>query len=118
GPRSLYGASKLAAEMLIQEYVFSRGLKALINRCGIIAGPWQMGKVDQGVVAFWMMQHFFQRELCYLGFGGQGKQVRDLLHVADLADLLHRQMQTPETWVGRVYNVGGGRTCSVSLREL
>lgn len=118
GPRSLYGSSKLAAELLAQEYVFNYGLRAIILRCGILTGPWQMGKVDQGVVTFWLAQHLFHRELRYLGFGGSGKQVRDLLHVADLANLLDVQMRADESWDGSIYNVGGGRECSISLSEL
>src|SRR5215218_499281 len=49
GARTLYGATKLAAELLITEYAETYGLQAVVNRCGVIAGPWQMGKVDQGV---------------------------------------------------------------------
>ena len=118
GARSFYGTSKLAGEQLIQEYVFSYGMRALINRCGVIAGPWQMGKVDQGVITLWVARHYFGRPLRYTGFGGQGKQVRDILHVHDLFDLLLLQLEAPERWDGRVYNVGGGNDVSVSLREL
>ena len=118
GARSFYGTSKLAGEQLIQEYVFSYGMRALINRCGVIAGPWQMGKVDQGVITLWVTRHYFDRPLCYTGFGGHGKQVRDILHVRDLFDLLQLQLEAPERWDGRVYNVGGGNQGSVSLREL
>lgn len=118
GARSFYGASKLACEQILQEYVGSCGMKALINRCGILTGPWQMGKVDQGVVTLWVACHSFGKPLRYTGFGGQGKQVRDLLHVADLFDLIVRQMAAPDRWDGRVYNVGGGPEVSVSLREL
>jgi CDP-paratose 2-epimerase len=118
GPRSYYGSSKLASELLLQEYVASAGLQALINRCGVLAGPWQMGKVDQGVMTLWVARHHFRRSLRYTGFGGQGKQVRDLLHIEDLFRLLVRQFSRPELWDGRVYNVGGGRQVSLSLREL
>ncbi len=118
GARSFYGASKLAGEQLLQEYVYNSGMKALINRCGILAGPWQMGKVDQGVITLWVARHYFQKPLRYIGFGGQGKQVRDLLHVDDLFDLLLRQMGSLSFWDGRVYNVGGGTDVSLSLREL
>ncbi len=118
GARSFYGTSKLACEHLIQEYVDSYQLKAIINRCGVIAGPWQLGKIDQGVVALWVAHHYFQKPLQYIGFGGNGKQVRDLLHVEDLFDLLRLQLESPETWDGRVYNVGGGIEHSVSLLEL
>ena len=118
GARSFYGTSKLAGEQLIQEYVFSYGMRALINRCGVIAGPWQMGKVDQGVITLWVARHYFGRPLRYTGFGGHGKQVRDILHVHDLFDLLLLQLEAPERWDGRVYNVGGGNDVSVSLREL
>jgi CDP-paratose 2-epimerase len=77
-----------------------------------------MGKVDQGVITLWVARHYFGRPLCYIGFGGQGKQVRDILHVNDLFDLLQLQLEAPERWDGRVYNVGGGIEESVSLREL
>jgi len=118
GARSFYGTSKLACEELVREYVYNYGMTALINRCGILAGPWQMGKVDQGVVTLWVARHFFQKPLQYTGFGGRGKQVRDLLHIKDLFDLLLLQMQTLARWDGRVYNVGGSQHIAVSLREL
>lgn len=118
GTRSYYGTSKLASEHIIQEYVANSGVKALINRCGVLAGPWQMGKVDQGVITLWVARHLFGLPLKYIGFGGTGKQVRDVLHVEDLFDLVCRQFDRPELWDGRVYNAGGGRECSVSLCEL
>jgi CDP-paratose 2-epimerase len=118
GARSFYGASKLACEQLIQEYVHSYDLEAIINRCGVICGPWQMGKVDQGVITLWVAKHYFQQALRYIGFGGEGKQVRDVLHIEDLFDLLQLQLASKSLWDGRVYNVGGGNEISVSLREL
>lgn len=117
GARTLYGATKLAAELLIEEFRAGLGVPAAIDRCGVIAGPWQMGKVDQGVFTHWMLAHHFGNPLTYIGFGGEGKQVRDLLHVEDLVDLVERQLLAPEEWDGRTVNVGGGRECSLSLRE-
>ena len=117
GARTLYGTTKLAAELLIEEYRAAHGLRAVIDRCGVVAGPWQMGKTDQGVFTHWMLAHHFGRELSYIGFGGSGKQVRDLLHVDDLLDLLEHQLDTPERWDGVTVNVGGGRECSLSLLE-
>jgi CDP-paratose 2-epimerase len=117
GARTLYGASKLCAELLIAEYAESFGLRTVIDRCGVIAGPWQMGKVDQGVFTHWMLAFYFDRPLAYLGFGGVGKQVRDLLHVGDLAELVDDQLLRPEHWSGAVVNVGGGTATSLSLRE-
>jgi CDP-paratose 2-epimerase len=117
GPRSLYGTTKLAAEMLIEEYRHAYGIKAVVNRCGVLAGPWQMGKGDQGVFTFWLASHYFKRPLRYLGFGGQGKQVRDLLHAEDLAALVLEQAESLESWNGVTVNVGGGPEISLSLRE-
>jgi CDP-paratose 2-epimerase len=117
GARTLYGATKLAAELLIEEYRAGFGVPAVIDRCGVIAGPWQMGKVDQGVFTHWMLAHHFRNRLSYIGFGGHGKQVRDLLHVEDLVDLVERQLLSPDLWDGRTVNVGGGRECSLSLVE-
>jgi CDP-paratose 2-epimerase len=117
GARTLYGATKLSAELLIEEYADAFGLRAVTNRCGVIAGPWQMGKVDQGVFSWWLLSHLFDRPLTYIGYGGSGKQVRDLLHVDDLVDLVDEQLGDQERWSGTVANVGGGRECSLSLLE-
>jgi len=118
GVRSFYGASKLASEMVLQEYANAYGMKGLINRCGVIAGPWQMGKVDQGVVTLWVARHEFGKPLSYNGYGGQGKQVRDVMHIDDVAALVLKQCASLKHWDGRVYNVGGGNAVSTSLREL
>ena len=117
GARTLYGATKLSAEHLIEEYADAFGLRAVANRCGVIAGPWQMGKVDQGVFSWWLLSHLFERPLSYIGYGGSGKQVRDLLHVEDLVELIDEQLGEPERWSGVTANVGGGRECSLSLLE-
>jgi CDP-paratose 2-epimerase len=118
GARSLYGASKLASELLIEEYTAAYGLEAVVNRCGVLTGPWQMGKVDQGFFVLWAARHVYGGALAYSGFGGGGHQVRDVLHVADLFDLICRQIDSFEHHSGRTYNVGGGPAHSVSLAEL
>ena len=117
GARTLYGATKLGGELLAVEYADAFGVRAVVNRCGVIAGPWQMGKVDQGVFTHWVLSHYFGRPLTYIGYGGNGKQVRDLLFVDDLVDLLEQQLLRPDEWVGFVGNVGGGRECSLSLLD-
>jgi CDP-paratose 2-epimerase len=117
GARTLYGATKLAAELLVTEYAAVADLPTVINRCGVIAGPWQMGKVDQGVFTYWLLAHQTGRPLRYIGYGGAGKQVRDLLHVEDLVELIERQLSAPDHWRGRTLNVGGGRDISLSLAE-
>lgn len=118
GSRSLYGATKLASELLIEEYGALFGLRAIVNRCGVLTGPWQMGKVDQGIVALWVVHHYFGKPLKYFGFGGSGKQVRDFLHVDDLYRLVSLQIRHANRHVGHVYNVGGGVEHSFSLAEL
>ncbi|MBD0390498.1 MAG: NAD-dependent epimerase/dehydratase family protein [Nostoc sp. C3-bin3] len=117
GARSLYGATKLASELLVAEYADAYGLRTVINRCGVLTGPWQMGKVDQGVFALWMAFHYFQRSLKYIGYGGTGKQVRDFLHVTDLLDLIDIQIHSLEELRGQTFNVGGGANNTLSLYE-
>lgn len=117
GARSIYGATKLASELLIEEYRAAFGLRTLVNRCGVLAGPWQMGKVDQGVFSLWIARHLTGGPLTYNGWGGTGKQVRDLLHVDDLTDLVLLQLDRIDTLAGRTFNVGGGSDCSLSLQE-
>jgi CDP-paratose 2-epimerase len=118
GARSLYGMTKLAGELMITEYADAYGLRCAINRCGLIAGPWQMGKTDQGVITLWVAAHFFGRPLSYIGFGGAGKQVRDILHIGDLCDLVRDQVAHFDRYAGKLFNVGGGLAGSLSLREM
>src|SRR3954452_18368451 len=118
GARSLYGMTKLAGELMVTEYADAYGLRAAINRCGLIAGPWQMGKSDQGVVTLWAAAHYFKRPLRYIGFGGTGKQVRDIVHIDDVCDLVADQVARFESYAGGLFNAGGGLRHSASLLEL
>ncbi len=118
GYRSLYGTTKLASELAIEEYHHLFGLDTIINRCGVLTGPYQMGKVDQGVVVLWMARHFWPKQLKYIGFGGTGKQVRDILHIDDLVSLIDFQLSNFDLFNGQVFNIGGGLEVSISLREL
>lgn len=116
GTRTLYGATKLAGELLLAEYA-ALGVEFLIDRFGVIAGPGQMGRVDQGVFALWMSRYVFGGSLRYQGWGGQGKQVRDVLHIDDACDLLLAQLAAWPQMSGRTWNAGGGLANSLSLAE-
>lgn len=118
GARSMYGATKLASELLVQEYASMYRVRSQILRCGVIAGPWQMGKVDQGFLPLWVAAHVFGFSLKYSGFNGSGKQVRDVLHVDDFCDLIHLLLSRSNWGECLTYCVGGGRTSNVSLLEL
>lgn len=118
GSRSFYGSTKLASELLIQEYQALKGMKTVINRCGVLSGPWQMGKVDQGVIVLWLARHFFKGNLKYIGYEGKGKQTRDVLHIDDLTRLIDWQIKNLDLVNGEVFNVGGGNEVSFSLVEL
>ncbi len=117
GVRSMYGATKLSSELILREYINMYGIKGVINRCGVIAGPWQFGKADQGVFTLWLLAHHFRKPLKYIGFGGKGKQVRDLLHPHDLFRLIDIQLSDIEKTSGNIYNIGGGNEISLSLME-
>lgn len=120
GARSLYGGTKYAAEVMLREYADAFNLPVVINRCGVLAGAWQFGKPDQGIAAFWTAAHTFGRDLKYIGFNGSGKQVRDMLHINDLIDVILLQVKNPENFsINKgVWNVGGGVNSSASLLEL
>lgn len=118
GARSVYGATKLCSELLLHEYIEAYKIKGIINRCGVLTGPWQMGKVDQGVIVLWVAKHIYGKPLSYIGFGGTGKQVRDILHVQDLFDLISMQLDRFDALNGETFNVGGGSAVSLSLLEL
>jgi CDP-paratose 2-epimerase len=118
GARSFYGSTKLASELLIQEYAEFYGLSAAITRFSVIAGPRQMGKTDQGIATLWMAKHFWKQPLRYIGYGGMGKQVRDILHIDDLVQLIDLQIHQPEKFAKKIFNAGGGLSNSASLAEM
>jgi CDP-paratose 2-epimerase len=117
-PRSLYGTTKLASELVVAEYIDTYDLKGIVNRCGVITGPWQMGKIDQGVFVLWVAKHYFKQPLSYIGYGGEGKQVRDFVHIDDLYRAIKLQLENFDDYNAGTYNIGGGLTNSVSLQEL
>ncbi len=116
-PISLYGATKLCSEIMAVEYGLSFGFPVWINRCGVLAGAGQFGTAEQGIFSYWLHAHASRLPLRYIGFGGQGYQVRDAFHPADLARLLVLQLRRdpPED---PVYNVSGGAENAMSLAQL
>ena len=117
-PLSLYGTSKRAAELLALEYGSAFDFPVWINRCGVMAGPGQFGKVDQGIVSFWINSHRARKPLKYIGFGGNGYQVRDFFDPKDLVSLLVKQTENPNSNAPSIVNIGGGISSSLSLAEL
>lgn len=118
GPRSFYGATKLSSELFVLEYSAFYGIQSAITRFGVIAGPGQLGKTDQGVVTLWVAKHYFQKSLSYIGYGGEGKQVRDILHIDDATKLIDLQVHQTDLFEQKVYNAGGGSGNSLSLQEM
>ncbi len=117
-PLSLYGSSKLCSELLALEYGALFEFPVWINRCGLMAGPGQFGRADQGVFSFWIHSWRARQPLAYIGFNGRGAQVRDALHPHDLVPLLRKQMASGGTAVNRIFNIGGGAANSCSLAAL
>jgi CDP-paratose 2-epimerase len=117
-PVSLYGATKLASEVLALEYGTTFGFPVWVNRCGVLAGAGQFGRPDQGIFAYWINSWLRRRKLKYIGFDGMGHQVRDCLHPEDLATLIERQLKTEDATKPRVLNVSGGQESAMSLRVL
>jgi len=118
-PLSLYGASKLASETLALEYGGVFGFPVWLNRCGVLAGAGQFGRPDQGIFAYWINCHRRHVPLRYIGFDGQGNQVRDCLHPRDLVPLLEKQVAAGlDMSKPRLVNVAGGRASAMSLRQL
>ncbi|MBI5201967.1 MAG: NAD-dependent epimerase/dehydratase family protein, partial [Elusimicrobia bacterium] len=90
------------------------GLKTVVFRQSCIYGPWQYGEEDQGWIAWFLIAALQGRPIRLFG---DGRQVRDVLFVDDLLDVYERATRTPAAR-GQVFNVGGGTTRTLSLREL
>jgi CDP-paratose 2-epimerase len=117
-PISLYGATKLASEVMALEYGCAFDFPVWITRCGVLAGAGQFGTPAQGIFAFWLNAHLRRRPIRYIGFNGTGHQTRDAFHPRDLAALLVAQIRTARRDGPRIYTAGGGRANSMSLAQL
>ncbi len=117
-PVSLYGATKLASEILALEYGETFNFPVWINRCGAMSGAGQFGKADQGIFAYWINAYLRRQPLKYIGFGGKGFQMRDCFHPQDLIPLLQKQTSVSKAPMIRIFNLGGGPSQAMSLAEL
>ena len=118
GPKTIYGVTKLASEMLVEEFSYAFDIKFIINRCGVISGPLQFGKQDQGFVSLWIWNHIKKKKMKYIGYGGFGNQVRDVLHIYDLCDLILLQIKKINKINYRLFTIGGSKKSCTSLKEL
>lgn len=112
---SIYGLSKVMADLACQEYAHAFGVKTVINRFGVLSGEGQFGKTDQGWVVWWAAAFHFGLPLKYIGWAG--KQVRDIVFVEDVCRLVELQIEAMDSIRGEVFNLGGGRAGSLSLLE-
>jgi CDP-paratose 2-epimerase len=113
--RSPYGCSKGAADQYVLDYARSYGLPATVFRMSCIYGPHQHGTEDQGWVAHFLIRAAQDRALAIYG---DGRQVRDLLHVQDLVRALLAAEQCLPRLAGEAFNIGGGSANALSLNEL
>jgi CDP-paratose 2-epimerase len=111
--RSVFGASALAADLMVQEYGRTFGLRTVVLRCGCVAGPSQVARELHGFLAHLTRSHLQGRR--YQIHGHDGKQVRDHLHCADVAQAIAAIQRAPRP--GEVYNLGGGRANACSIVE-
>ncbi|HEX6940810.1 MAG TPA: GDP-mannose 4,6-dehydratase [Longimicrobiales bacterium] len=112
---SPYGCSKGAADQYVRDYARIYDLPTCVFRMSCIYGPRQFGNEDQGWVAHFVISALSGRPITVYG---DGKQVRDILFVDDLVDLMIRSARKARDQPGRIYNVGGGAGNAVSLIEL
>ncbi|BET69644.1 NAD-dependent epimerase/dehydratase family protein [Opitutales bacterium ASA1] len=110
---SLFGASKVAADVMVQEYGRYFGLPTCCLRGGCLTGPNHSGVELHGFLSFLVKCNLEERE--YRIFGYKGKQVRDNIHSLDVARFIHAFSEAPRC--GEVYNLGGGKANSCSILE-
>lgn len=110
---SIFGASKLSADIMVQEYAMTYGLKTVCFRCGCLTGKNHAGAELHGFLSY--MAKVARKGGTYKIFGHGGKQVRDNLHAFDVARAIAEFQKNPRP--GEVYNLGGGRENSISVLE-
>lgn len=114
---SFYGQTKLASERMLNEFSVFDNFTYTILRPGVISGPGQFGKAEQGFVSLWLKAHLKNLKLSYNGYGGFGYQVRDILHVFDFCNVVERAIHETQ-FKNKTFWLGGGIENSISLKEL
>ena len=115
GQHSIYGLSKVMADLMVQEWYNAFGVRTVVNRFSCLAGKGQFGKCAQGWVAWWVIANYFDLPIQYIGW--KGKQVRDILFIDDICKLIESEIINIDKIKGKVYNIGGGDKFTLSLRE-
>jgi CDP-paratose 2-epimerase len=110
---SVFGASKVAADVMVQEYGRYFGMRTTCLRCGCLTGPNHSGVELHGFLSYLVKAQLQGR--VYRIFGHLGKQVRDNIHSVDVAGAVEAVYRNPRP--GEVYNLGGGRENSCSILE-
>ena len=110
---SLFGASKVAADVLVQEYGQYFGMKTVAFRGGCLTGPGHSGAELHGFLSYFFKAALNGRR--YTIYGYKGKQVRDQIHSVDVIRAFDEFYKNPKC--GAVYNLGGGKDNSVSILE-
>lgn len=110
-----YGCSKLAGDLYVQDYAKREEIDAAVFRMSCIYGPRQFGVEDQGWVAWFTLATLLDKPLTIYG---DGKQVRDILYVADLIDAFDSFLNRRKELHSGVFNIGGGPNNTLSLLEL
>ena len=110
---SIFGASKVAADVMVQEYGRYFGMPTCCLRGGCLTGPNHSGVELHGFLSYLIQCNLEERE--YTVFGYKGKQVRDNIHSHDVAAFIHAFIESPR--IAEVYNIGGGRNNSISILE-
>lgn len=110
---SLFGASKVASDVLVQEYGRYFGMPTCCLRCGCLTGPHHSGVELHGFLSYLIKCNIEQKD--YTVFGYKGKQVRDNIHSEDVASFIFQFFKAPRS--AAVYNLGGGKENSCSLLE-
>jgi CDP-paratose 2-epimerase len=110
---SIFGASKVAADVMVQEYGRYFGMATCVLRGGCLTGPNHSGVELHGFLSYLIKVNMLEQE--YKVFGYKGKQVRDNIHSIDVASFVNEFFKSPR--MGEVYNIGGGRDNSCSIIE-
>lgn len=110
---SVFGASKVAADVMVQEYGRYFGMKTAVFRGGCLTGPGHSGAELHGFLSYLMKCAMTGK--AYTIYGYKGKQVRDNIHAADLVEAFYQYFRAPRA--AEVYNIGGGRYCNCSMTE-